>query len=259
MANASTIKPCFKFFGLPSSSSIPEACETPMKVEIESKRSVKRIEMIAGRSESFSAPRTSSFRKTLPKSGALKNFSGAFTKPASHATIVTRMMPERNASELFFFRSQTVSMSPKTVSRDFKSRVPSFTKVTGSATIRPAFLSPMKVRKIPMPAAVAILSPGGIARAMVSRIGVALMSMKSTPAQKIMPSAACQGTFIPRMMVNVKKALMPMPGATAKGSRAYNPISSVITKQTRTVAVSTPLKDMPVPCVDRIEGLTTTM
>src|ERR1051326_5895548 len=52
---------------------------------------------------------------------------------------------------------------------------------------------------------------------------------------------------------------MPMPGATAKGSFAYRPISNVITKQTSTVAVSTPLNAMPVPGVERIDGFTTTM
>ena len=52
---------------------------------------------------------------------------------------------------------------------------------------------------------------------------------------------------------------MPMPGATAKGSLAYRPIIRVIVKQIKTVAVSVPLKVMPVPGVDRIEGLTITM
>src|ERR1044071_6141724 len=36
-------------------------------------------------------------------------------------------------------------------------------------------------------------------------------------------------------------------------------MKSVIVKQTSTVAVSTPLKAMPVPGVERIEGFTTTM
>ena len=36
-------------------------------------------------------------------------------------------------------------------------------------------------------------------------------------------------------------------------------MSSVIVKQSSTVAVSAPLKAIPVPSVERIEGLTTTM
>ena len=71
-----------------------------------------------------------------------------------------------------------------------------------------------------MPAAVAIRRPRGMARAIVTRTGVTETSRKSTPAQKTMPSATGQGTLLPRMMVKVKKALMPIPGATAKGSRA---------------------------------------
>ena len=52
---------------------------------------------------------------------------------------------------------------------------------------------------------------------------------------------------------------MPMPGATANGSFAYTPIKSVIVKQIRTVAVSTPLKAIPVPAVESICGFTITM
>jgi hypothetical protein len=36
-------------------------------------------------------------------------------------------------------------------------------------------------------------------------------------------------------------------------------MKSVIRKQTRTVAVSAPLKRIPVPSVDRMAGFTTTM
>src|SRR5258707_14240242 len=76
----------------------------------------------------------------------------------------------------------------------------------------------MNVRKTPIPAAVPILSSGGIAFAIVSRIGVTEIIRKSTPAQKTMPNATCHQTFCVRMMVKVKKALRPIPGATANGS-----------------------------------------
>ena len=55
--------------------------------------------------------------------------------------------------------------------------------------------------------------------------------------------------------MKVKNALRPMPGATAKGSRAYRPISSVIAARNSTVAVSAPVNGMPVPGVDRIAGV----
>ena len=71
-----------------------------------------------------------------------------------------------------------------------------------------------------MPAAAAERSGGGIASAMCSRSGVADTTRNSTPAQKTMPSAVCHGTLSCRTIVNAKKALRPMPGATANGSRA---------------------------------------
>ena len=98
--------------------------------------------------------------------------------------------------------------------------VPSFTNVTGSEVISPAFFNPMNVRKMPIPAAVPIRSSAGMAFAIVSRTGVTEIKRNSTPAQKTIPSAVCHQTFCVKMMVNVKKALMPMPGATAKGSFA---------------------------------------
>ena len=94
---------------------------------------------------------------------------------------------------------------------------------------------------------------------MCSRSGVADTTRNSTPAQKTMPSAVCHGTLACRTIVNAKKALRPMPGATANGRRAYRPISSVMLLATRTVAVSAPENGMPVPAVARMPGLTTTM
>ena len=86
--------------------------------------------------------------------------------------------------------------------------------------MNPAFFRPMKVRKMPMPAAAAILISVGIALAIDSRMGVTEISKKITPAQKIIPSAVGHGTPLPRIIVKVKNALMPMPGATANGSFA---------------------------------------
>lgn len=137
--------------------------------------------------------------------------------------------------------------------------LPSFTSVAGSATMSPAFFSPMKVRKIPMPAAAPTRRPCGMLSAIQSRSGVAEMMRKSTPDQNTIPRAMGQGICFPRMSEKVKKALMPMPGATAKGRLAYRPISKVPRQLSSTVAVITPLKGRPVPSVDRIAGFTTTM
>src|ERR1051326_63573 len=69
VASESTIKPCFRLRGFPSSSRRLAACATPMNVEIESKRSVKSMPVIAGSSESLSAPKMSNFKNTVRKSG----------------------------------------------------------------------------------------------------------------------------------------------------------------------------------------------
>ena len=84
----------------------------------------------------------------------------------------------------------------------------------------PAFLRPMKVRKTPIPAAVAVRRCRGMARATAARTGVTETKRKSTPAQKMMPSATGHGTWRVSMIVKAKKALSPMPGATANGRRA---------------------------------------
>ena len=78
----------------------------------------------------------------------------------------------------------------------------------------------MKVRNTPIPTAVAARRLGGMAFTMASRTGVTDRIRKRTPAQNTMPSATCQGMPRLRISVKVKKPLMPMPGATAKGRRA---------------------------------------
>ena len=57
VATASTIKPRRRLIGRPSASVRPDAFATPMNVESESNRSVKRIAKIGGSSARFSAPR----------------------------------------------------------------------------------------------------------------------------------------------------------------------------------------------------------
>jgi hypothetical protein len=91
------------------------------------------------------------------------------------------------------------------------------------------------------------------------RGGVIDTSRKRTPAQNTIPRAVCHGTPSLLMMVYAKKALRPMPGATANGNRAYRPINRVMLNATSTVAVSTPENTMPVPGVARMDGFTTTM
>jgi hypothetical protein len=97
-----------------------------------------------------------------------------------------------------------------------------------------------------------------MACATFTRKGVAEMSKNKTPAQKTIPSAIGHGICLPTTKLIAKKALRPIPGATAYGRFAYKPIKSVIENPSSTVAVSTPEKAIPVPD-DRIDGLTTTI
>jgi hypothetical protein len=78
----------------------------------------------------------------------------------------------------------------------------------------------MKVRKRPIPTAVAARRLTGMAVAIITRTGVTERITNSTPDQNTMPRATCQGTPRPSTIVKAKKALIPIPGATAKGSRA---------------------------------------
>src|SRR5262249_13219250 len=77
VANASTIRRRRRVKGVPSGSITPAAVETPMNVDSESNRSVKRIEIIAGSSAGRSAEKTSSLRKALEKSGRLTTRCGS--------------------------------------------------------------------------------------------------------------------------------------------------------------------------------------
>src|SRR3954454_11261025 len=89
VASASTISPRRRLIGRPSASVKPAALATPMNVESESKRSVKKIATIDGSSATFTAPRISSASSADEKSGALTTCSGAFAYPNTHAAIVT--------------------------------------------------------------------------------------------------------------------------------------------------------------------------
>lgn len=62
---------------------------------------------------------------------------------------------------------------------------------------------------------------------------------------------------IPFTAVNVKKAFMPMPGATIMGFLAYKPIITLQKNDNKTVAVSTAPKGIPV--CESMAGLTTIM
>src|SRR5215475_1858400 len=94
-----------------------------------------------------------------------------------------------------------------------------------------------------------------MARRIKSLIFNKVSSRKTMPDQNTAPRATGQGILRVATAVKVKKALRPIPGATRTGLRAYRPIMRVLKNETRTVAVSTPEKGMPVWL--RIDGFTT--
>ncbi len=76
-------------------------------------------------------------------------------------------------------------------------RSPRVTIVAGSALTMPAFCSPMKAMKRPMPAATALNRGRGIAPTISRRTPETVSSRNSTPDRKTQPSAVCHGTPMP--------------------------------------------------------------
>ena len=191
-----------------------------MKVESESNRSVKRMATIDGHSDNRSAPHRSSRNMVDDRSGRLRMLAGGLSNPSVHAAAVTTPMADRNASG--FFRCVRYAATSRPTSRKAArwSSAPIRTSVAGSPTTMPALRRPRKVSSNPMPPAAAARSDGGIASATRSRSGVTDTTRKSTPAQNTMPSAVGQGIWCCSTSVKAKKALRPMPGATANGSFA---------------------------------------
>src|ERR1700738_5167840 len=100
-----------------------------MNVEIESNKSVKRIEMIEGSKLSFKAPSTSSLRKTLLKSGKFKPSFGPLTNPRAQAMIVTATIATRNANGFFRDMRKAEMARPRIVRKAGLPRAPNFTNV----------------------------------------------------------------------------------------------------------------------------------
>ncbi len=136
----------------------------------------------------------------------------------SRPTRVTAAMPSTIAPGTRRAMSTPVRPTPsRQRAAGPEAKSPCATRVAGLATITPAFFSPMKAMKSPMPAVIASFSECGIAAMMRSRQPVSESARNTTPFTKTIPSASVHGTPLPRTIVNVKNALMPMPGASAIG------------------------------------------
>ncbi len=87
----------------------------------------------------------------------------------------------------------------------------------GWNTTRPAFFSPMRAMKNPIPTLMAHFRPRGIALTTASRSRVSVRPRKTAPETKTAARAACHDRPRESTTVYVKKAFSPMPGARAKG------------------------------------------
>ena len=84
-----------------------------------------------------------------------------------------------------------------------------------------------------------------------SRIPPTVINRNSTPETKITPSAAFHGSGCPvaaaaGMIDSTKKKFCPIPGASAIGYRAYQPMSTLANAAAMQVAAVTAPKSMPV-------------
>ncbi len=142
------------------------------------------------------------------------------------------------------------------------------TSVAGWSITMPALCSAIMPRKKPMPAAMASLSEAGMEFISQRRNGSRLRNKNSRPATNTAASAICQLNPIPLTTPNVKKALMPMPGAKPAGKLAKKPMMKQAIADATQVATNTAPKNSSFAAFpslatsitpDRIAGLTKTM
>ena len=94
---------------------------------------------------------------------------------------------------------------------------PALTKVAELPTMMPPFLRPISAMNKPMPQVTAILSECGMAAIIFSRTPETDKTKKIRPLINTMPRASDHAMPLPRQIVKVKNALMPIPGASAMG------------------------------------------
>ena len=101
-------------------------------------------------------------------------------------------MPMSSEPGTFLMTSTEVSTMPITPSSAVPSvMVPMVTKVAEFSTMMPAFFSPMKAMKSPMPAPMARFTDAGMASTMSVRTFVSVSTTKMKPSMSIAVSANC--------------------------------------------------------------------
>ena len=178
---------------VPSGRMNPPRWASAISVPVLSNRSTNRKANTTVTRPIWSAPARSICRNTGAIDGGMSTIPANFCWPAAMAMMVTTRMPmitppitRRYSSAMIRKKPSAAITTGKLVS------LPCVTRVAGSSTTTPAFLSAIRARNRPMPAAIAILSDLGMAFTIHSRIGSTLMMKKMTPEMNTQPSATCQ-------------------------------------------------------------------
>ena len=140
-----------------------------------------------------------------------------YSLPIGIAKTVVVIIPKIRAPFTFFRTKTEVIKSPAKNVIVAGSMGPRPTIVAGFATMNLALTKPIRAINNPIPTATAYLICLGIAFTMYVRILKTERIIKIIPAQKIDPNAVSHFTPIPSTTVKVKKAFIPIPGATNNG------------------------------------------
>ncbi len=211
----------------------PALCETPMMVPIVSNMSMKRkVRTTTSMSqvkiwENWNLQKMgpmlsgSDMNMAFPVSGLRTRLVTASPVAGSLITsprIAERRIPMRMPPLTFSMTRPPVITRPMIPTRALPLvSSPRVTRVESESTMIPAFWSPMKAMKRPIPAPIAFLSVPGMASRRRVLILVTVMMMNRIPSMKTAVRANCQLYPIVRHTVKTKNAFRPIPGARANG------------------------------------------
>ena len=209
---------------LPSGTSPAPWC-TPMMVPMVSNMSMKRKVKTTTSISSESTWLHSNLQKMGPTlSGTeIKPFSLVIASPVAGSLInrpirVVARMPQRMPPRTLAITRPAVIKRPIMARRAVPSVIfPRLIRVASLLTIMPAFCMPIKAINRPIPAPMAFFSVPGMAFRSQERTLVSVRMIKRIPSKSTAVRANCQLYPIPRHTVYTKKALSPIPGASAKG------------------------------------------
>ena len=163
--------------------------------------------------------------------------------------------PLNTAAGTFLINSINVIRIPSNAKRAGADvRDPKPTTVDGSLTIIPAPLRPINARKNPIPAPIASLKSFGIALRIASLKPETVINKNITLEINTAAKAACQELPIVNIIVYVKRAFIPIPGANPTGYLETSPIIIHAMPDAKAVEKNTDVAGIPPS--DNIVGFT---